>query len=1015
MNKLYSLLQKDVYVDNKALFRYFTPSLEVVRFDDLNYYLNFSLKVKDSDIKVLEYSISNKDKDSSYCNICGKQNCEHIIATLKHYEANHPGEINKTINMIENELLEKRQKEMQDNFNHMFSLIKDDIEINEEAEYSKPVSIKMFIESQDNQIYFKLGRGKYYVIKNIRKFLDSIINKENVKYGKDLEFIHTLSMFDKLSQNVIEILLNYNIHDSLSSQRISLTPILLKELLKVYRNQNIDIDGMNYVVSLNKIKPKLHILDNGRINIIGLEDYKFLLDYNTYIYNQFNRGIDTLGYDESLYKFIYALIKNPYASILPIIEDFKFTIYLKYRDYFTFEDEIGKLLKFNEVTIKSFFDFDDGIIKLQTKIYIDDNLIEEENLDKMSSKIYYKYLKFIDRLGFVNGLLEDEESILNFFRSDLSELKSVSEIYLSESIKNKMVSNFTKPSIRIGYGNDLISVFLEESKYDEDELFEILKAIRKKKKYVILNENQIITLDNEDAKTFSNIVSDLNLDTHYLLDKQRIPLYHAFKAYAYEKDIKMDELLSNLLNDITNFKTADIELPKLNAELRTYQIEAYNWLSILCKYNLGGILADDMGLGKTIEMITLLASLKSNAPSLIVCPKSLIYNWQSEFARFTDNLKVIPIYGSIQQRENIISNISNQEKCVYLTSYDTLRSDIDLYELINFDVCILDEGQFIKNVSAQKTRSVKQINAKHKFVLTGTPIENSVLDLWSIFDFIMPGYLPNIHEFKNKYENDEEYTSIIFKKIAPFILRRTKGEVLTDLPSKYEIIYTCEMNEHQRKLYEAQKLQARNILMTTSRTFDVISLFTRLRQICVDPAMFIENYEHGSGKMETLKELIKDKLNDNHRILIFSQFVKGLEIIQEHLKEQDILYFTITGDTPAKERIDICNEFNLNDKYKIVLVSLKAGGTGLNLTGADTVIHIDPWWNLAVQDQATDRAHRIGQTKTVEVIKLICEHSIEQKVIELQNMKKEVIDKLISNDDSSITNFSKEDLSYILE
>ena len=424
-----------------------------------------------------------------------------------------------------------------------------------------------------------------------------------------------------------------------------------------------------------------------------------------------------------------------------------------------------------------------------------------------------------------------------------------------------------------------------------------------------------------------------------------------------------------------------------------------------------------MGLGKTIETIAFINTIKNDKPILIVSPKSLVFNWVSEFNKFAKDIPVYPIIGTVEERKKIIKKIKNDKFGVFFISYDSLRNEYENLTDFTFDLVILDEAQFIKNMHAKKTNAVKQMNALHTIALTGTPIENNIYDLWSIFDFLMPHYLLDYEDFKDSYESDEEYVKIVKNKVAPFILRRRKEDVLKDLPEKYEVIMTTEMSTEQRKLYDAFRLKAKEELKSKdggSHVMEVLSIITRLRQICVDPSTFVDNFTGESGKITMLKEIIENKLKDNHRFLIFSQFVSALNIVKEEIEKMGIKYFMITGDTSAKERLRICNDFNNDEDYKIVLISLKAGGTGLNLVGADVVIHLDPWWNYSAQNQASDRAHRIGQTRTVEVIKLIAENSIEERVVSLQDEKKELVDKVISNDDSSIKKLSIKDLKSIL-
>ena len=420
-----------------------------------------------------------------------------------------------------------------------------------------------------------------------------------------------------------------------------------------------------------------------------------------------------------------------------------------------------------------------------------------------------------------------------------------------------------------------------------------------------------------------------------------------------------------------------------------------------------------MGLGKTLEVITMLKSDMTEKPTLIVCSKSLIYNWYSEINKFDGFTRAIMIYGNQNERHKIIKSINNNIKIIYITAYDSLRNDLKEYEEKYFNYIILDEAQAIKNVNSIKSVSVKSLKSDRRFALTGTPIENSIIDLWSIFDFLMPGYLEDLSIFKSKYLADEKYTDLVALKIAPFILRRTKSEVLNDLPSKYEKIISCDMTNDQRLIYDAHIKDAQDKINSGSDSFDLLPYLTRLRQICIDPKLFIEEYSSDSGKMIKFEEIVNEYKSE-HKMLVFSSFVGALERCKEVLIKENIKFYMLTGSTKLDERKRLVDMFNSDPSVKVFLISLKAGGTGLNLVGADTVIHLDPWWNLSAENQASDRAHRIGQTRNVEVLKLVAFNTLEERVIELQNIKKDIIDKVIASDDSRITNFSIDDLKYIL-
>ena len=661
------------------------------------------------------------------------------------------------------------------------------------------------------------------------------------------------------------------------------------------------------------------------------------------------------------------------------------------------------------------FDYEDSIITCRSEYYVDDKKLELNQIkEKYNIVKINKYHTYLSNLGFEDNVLSNDGKILNFFYMDFSELKKYCEVYLSDSIQNKKVSYFAPAKIQVKCQSNIMEAFVEESEYSNEELYKILAAIKKKKKFVVMQDDKIIDLTNADAKEFSDTVDELGLNKKNLTESTSLPIAKALKAVAHQNSCNVDDYLLNMVNDISSFKKANIKLPNINATLRNYQKEGFNWLSILSKYNIGGILADDMGLGKTIETIALILSDNSKCPNLIVCPKSVVFNWVNEFNRFAPEEKVVEIYGLKKQRENIIQSIKQKEKVTYIVSYDSLRNDIEMYKT-TFNYIVLDEAQYIKNVNAQKTTNVKKLKGKHRLALTGTPIENNIIDLWSVFDFVIPGYFENLEEFKSRYNNDDNYTHIISKRVAPFILRRNKKDVLKDLPEKYEHILSAEMSVPQRKVYDAYVLKAKEKMDEGLGAFDILPYLMRLRQICIDPKIFIENYDGDSGKMTMLKQIIVDYIANDHRMMIVSQFVQALSEVEVMLKKLDIPYFIITGSVDAKKRMEICDKFNNNSEEKIVLVSLKAGGTGINLIGADTVIHLDPWWNVAATDQATDRTYRIGQQRNVEVIKLICEKSIEQRVIELQNIKKDLIEKVISDNDSSVTNASIDDIKFILD
>lgn len=494
------------------------------------------------------------------------------------------------------------------------------------------------------------------------------------------------------------------------------------------------------------------------------------------------------------------------------------------------------------------------------------------------------------------------------------------------------------------------------------------------------------------------------------------------------KFFERNPALKDLIHDIQDPAETEYKIPKtIKGTLRDYQKFGFKWLKTLSVYGLGGILADDMGLGKTLQVITLLQyekQLSGFCPSIVVVPTSLIYNWCSEVQKFAPELTITAVVGNKAERQNLINSGLNSD--ILVTSYALIRRDVDEYKSFSFRYCILDEAQHIKNPSSQAARAVKQLVSNHRLALTGTPMENNLSELWSVFDFILPGYLRSHSKFVEKYEvpiskGDNSVLSSLSKQIKPFILRRLKQDVLKELPEKIEHVIEAELTDEQKKLYVAYLEQAKGDIFKeiNEKGFEksqikILSVLTRLRQLCCHPALFVENYEGDSGKLLLLKEIVEESLVAGHRILLFSQFTSMLAIIKAWLTEAEVEFLYLDGSTPAEERIRLVRGFN-NGEGKIFLLSLKSGGIGLNLTGADTVIHYDPWWNPAVEDQATDRAYRIGQTKTVHVMKLVTHGTIEEKILGLKDRKKQLVDAVIQSGETLITKMNQQELTELFE
>ena len=932
-------------------------------------------------------------------------------------------EIQKTYNELKNKYKEEFDRIITLEFNNnLIDLVNNSID----STYLNSLKIKLNLVPDGGSFDLKIStvyKGLESTPIKIKTFLDKFKdnNSSPLKIKKLSISQLFLEYFDKSYQNDISFLLDfYNQLDTYQLKEFNyriLDSNFINNFIKNHKGDYLIYNFENYLIRLNTVNEKVSFTDEYRLCVNKDLNIKFFKDTNI-IFNLNDHVIDYLGNDDKyskLYKLIY---DSPNVSIKENKDFFKFNFYLPFMDNFICSRKIKMDFNINSLKIDAYFDFNkSNEITLLTKLYIDDNLVNKDSLKEDSYLVFKEFNKIINELGFdENNILKDQSLILSFLTSDLSKLKNIANIYLSEDILNKEVIKFYPPTIRINQESNILKAVYDESNYTNEELYKLLQAIQNKKKFILL-KNNIINLNDSSLEEYTKLANELGLiNKNYDNSKgNELPLYFAFKIKDNEFIKSKNEYIDNLYNDFKNFKDSSLNEFKINTTLRPFQIEGVKWLNTLYKYNIGGILADDMGLGKTIEVIAFILNQNINAPILIISPTSLIYNWLNEFKKFTNNEEVIPIYGQASNRQEIIKNIDLNKRVIYLTSYDSLRNDIDLYKDISFDTLILDEAQFIKNMKALKSQSVKLLNAKHKLVLTGTPIENSVLDLWSIFDFLMPNYLPKLEVFKSNFESIPEYSKTIKKYTTPFILKRLKQDVLKDLPEKYEVIITSKMTTEQRKTYDAFKLLAKDTLNSKNGVFQVLPQLLRMRQICITPKLFIDNYTGGSGKLDSLYQIILDEIDNGNRLLIFSQFVETLNIIEEYLNNNYIEYFKIIGETKSEDRLKITNEFNANTRYKVVLISLKAGGTGLNLVSANVVIHVDPWWNYAVENQASDRAHRIGQSKNVKVIKLITEDSIEQRVIELQEYKKSLVKEIVSTNDKGITNLSKEDINFILD
>ena len=628
----------------------------------------------------------------------------------------------------------------------------------------------------------------------------------------------------------------------------------------------------------------------------------------------------------------------------------------------------------------------------------------------------------------------DEEVMYQVAENGVAALASLGEVLCTDRFRGCHVVRRVQTAVGVSVSSGMLDLKIDTGDIPPEELVDLLHSYRQKKKYHRLKNGTFVRMEESSVGMLEEMAAALRLTPKEMIrGNMHLPVYRALyldRLLEEHEDVysKRDSHFKQIVKSFKTIKDADFEEPEsLSATMRQYQKNGYRWLRTLESWNFGGILADDMGLGKTLQMIAVLLAAKlegKTSTSLIVTPASLVFNWGEEFKKFAPELKVTLAAGTQAERQKRLEESVHSD--VLITSYDLLKRDAALYEGREFLYQVLDEAQYIKNHTTAAAKAVKVIKSRFRFALTGTPIENRLSELWSIFDYLMPGFLYGYDTFRREFEipvvknNDQEAMERLQRMVGPFILRRLKQDVLRDLPEKTEEVRYVQMTGKQRKLYDGQAIHLRSLLDHQSEEefnnsrFQVLTELTRLRQICCDPALCFEDYGDETAKTDACMELVQSAVDGGHRLLVFSQFTSMLDILSSRLDGEHVEHFMITGATPKEKRLQLVNAFN-GGAVPVFLISLKAGGVGLNLTGADMVVHYDPWWNLAAQNQATDRAHRIGQQKNVTVYKLITKDSIEEKVLELQETKRELADRIIGQGTEQAAPMTREDMLRLLE
>lgn len=905
-------------------------------------------------------------------------------------------------------------------------------------------------------VSLKIGCGKMYKVRDIGRLYGNFQSGSYAEYGKNLAFTHRVDRLDERSQKLLKTIGSAYASSNIycGNKDIALiTGMFLDDLFELYRDDYITIDETTFkavfenppITFTIKRDPenRFTLKSNCKLTIAGAGRRSYFLD---------NSAQKVFAADPQFTRAVYKLYDTVHSSRSICISEtdmpeFYSAVLKKAADHVKINglELISEFIP-PELTAQLYVDCgEDNEIYADLMFCYNENTYNgfadknsphyDEPGENAAQNAVLRYFEVCPGRDHRVLAITDDNAAYVLIANGLSELSEIMELYVSDKFRRMAVRPPVKPRVGVRMSAGLLELDISDDNYSQDELAEILKAYRTGVKYRRLKDGSFAVID-DSLSQLGELAKNLDLTDKELMKKKlKIPAYRMLYLDSLQKhgDIRMSyneefkKSVSEYRKSIENPES--LSVPKeLDNIMRDYQKYGFRWMKTIAAYKFGGILADDMGLGKTIQAISLILDMKQRSkkclPSLIVCPSSLTLNWQAEFERFAPRLKTLVIIGTAAARSALIEKISKGKYDAVITSYPLLVRDIDSYADMKFGLHFVDEAQYIKNHNTQAAKAVKAINSEVRFALTGTPIENSLAELWSAFDFIMPGYLFNYTRFKNTFESpiigkkDNAAIKALQSSTAPFILRRLKKDVLNELPDKTETVLTADMESEQRKLYTANVSNLRKSVQSglgsekTDRV-KILALLTRLRQICCDPSLVYDNFKGKSAKLEQCVELVESCVNSGHKILLFSQFTSMLDIISQRLDKMGISYYTLQGSTRAKERIRLVNEFNAND-VKVFLISLKAGGTGLNLTGADIVIHYDPWWNVSAENQASDRAYRIGQRKNVQVYKLITRNSIEEKIIELQQSKSELED-LICGESSDITKMSADEILELLK
>lgn len=923
-------------------------------------------------------------------------------------------------------------------------------------------------------VEFRIGVSKLYVLKDVFQFARSMQEHEDYSYGKNLQFIHALESFDSASAPLARFLLDWVRKNKDRYIQVPFYGAYYERSLPKLRN--IPLDGWGLEAFLDAVGEQSFLAN---VDETGEKMWQVTAEPLRRQVSLTGKpgGMEVsldlvFGYD-CAENYIYFQEQKIYRcakeQLLPV-QDFLAcmrelpgrTAFVQKEDMPAFFRQMLPALKAcYECRLENIREEDLGIVPAVFRFYLDlpqkdlvtckalavygereysiyehaqdlenRDLWKEAEIGKLVSSYCNAYEEEQQRMV----LQGDEEMLYMLLTEGIPRMQELGEVYVSDALRRLRVIAPPKVSVGVSLSGDLLELSITSEEMSKEQLIEILSRYDRKKKFYRLKDGAFLRMEEEELAPLQEIRKTLQLSEKQLRQNTiEVPRYRtlyldeALRANG-SVSVHKDRNWRALIRNMKTVEDNDFEIPQeLRGVLREYQKYGFLWIKTLCHNGFGGILADDMGLGKTLQVICFLQSemerTSESRRSLIVCPASLVYNWKRELEKFAPQLPARMVVGTAAERAGILQTAGERE--ILITSYDLLRRDLEQYEKLTFFCQVIDEAQYIKNHGTQAARAVKSITAGFKLALTGTPVENRLSELWSIFDYLMPGYLYSYQRFREELEqpivqrDEEAAAQRLQKMIRPFVLRRLKKDVLKDLQDKLEENVYAAMEGEQQELYDAHVKRMQLMLDKTSEEefrsakLQILAELTKLRQLCCDPALLYEEYHGASAKKELAVNLIRNAVENGHKVLLFSQFTSMLERLSQALQEEKIPYYMLTGATPKEKRAEMVEAF-AQDDVPVFCISLKAGGTGLNLTAADVVIHFDPWWNVAVQNQATDRAHRIGQQNTVNVYRLIARDTIEEKIVDLQARKSELADRILGGEGVGSGSLTREELMDLL-